>query len=198
MPASVDDHRLTTRMMAKWTAITEGQRMPSRAEIAPEVFGDDWRFCTLIALDPVLTRSRLAYVGDIMRGTDWSEKGPQVLSDFADGSLLRLTAAKVPAMMAKRGPISFGGTGAHDNKAMLYRAILLPVSENNSTIDHILGAINVRDISATKDESLDEPTGIAVPEPAKPDPVATAIAFASRRMSFAPSVARKPAPSNPV
>jgi hypothetical protein len=190
MPVSVDDRRLTSRMLAKWTAISQGERMPRRAEIVPEAFGDDWRYCTLIALDPTLTRSRLAYVGDIMRNKSRAADMPQIMNDYADGSLLRLAAAKIPAMLAKRGPITFGGTGAHDNKAMLYRAVLLPVSEDNATIGHVLGAINYRDISATQEFAMDEPTGVAVPEPAKVDPVSSFIAFSSRRTVFAASVAK--------
>jgi hypothetical protein len=194
MPVSVDDRRLTNRVLAKWTVITAGQRMPRRAEITPEAFGDDWRYCSLIALDPTVIRSRLAYVGEIMQVPDRKSGTDQILNDYAEGTLLRLAAAKIPAMIAKRGPITFGGTGAHDGKAMLYRAILLPMSEDNNNIDHVLSAINYRDISAAQEMSLDEPTGEAVPQPPqpKPDPVSSYIAFSSRRMSFAPSVAKRP------
>ena len=74
---------------------------------------------------------------------------------------------------------------------MLYRAILLPLSGDGETIDHVIGAINFKEISAVEEYS-DEP----MPAPPKADAVSSFIAFSSRRMSFAPAIAKNRIPVN--
>ena len=155
-----DERRLTDRMIAKWSAITEGTRMPRSSEIVPDAFGDDWKRCTLIALDPVLWRSRLVFVGETLRNRDRTRGTPQILNDYNEGSLMRLTAARIPAVIVKRCPIVFGGAAPHGAKTMLYRAILLPVSEDNDRVDHVLGAINFRDISAVAEDEAPVETSV--------------------------------------
>ena len=156
-----DERRLTDRMLAKWSAIADGIRMPRAAEIKPEAFGDDWKHCALIELDPVLWRSRLACVGETLRNRDRTQGTPQVLNDYNEGSLIRLTAARIPSVIVKRCPIVFGGAAPHGAKTMLYRAILLPVSADNDRVDHVLGAINFRDISAAADDAPVETSVLA-------------------------------------
>ena len=154
MQPAVDDRRLTNRMVAKWWGICKGERMPRRAEITPEAFGADWANCTVIALDAVLWRSRLDYVGDALRNRDRATGVPQILNDYAEGSLVRLVAAKIPALLQQRVPVIFGDTALHGGRAMLYRAVVLPVSEDNERIDHILGAINYRLVSVEEEDSV--------------------------------------------
>lgn len=175
---SVDDRRLTNRMLAKWTALANGQPMPRLTDITPELFGEDWHHCILIVLNGVPSRSRLAHVGEAVGAGHRRSDTVEIISDYSERSLLRLATAKIPAMLAKSGPITFGGTGAIHHRAMLYRAILLPLSNGDDTISHVLGAISYRNASATQDLSNPQ------------DPVSAFIAFSSRRMIFAPEVAK--------
>jgi len=156
-----DERRLTDRMTAKWSAITNGTRMPRPCEITPEAFGDDWKLCVFVELDPVLWRSRLTYVGESLRNRDRTRGTPQVLNDYHESSLVRLTAAKIPMTIVKRCPIVFGGVAPHGAKVMLYRAILLPVSADNDRVDHVLGAVNYRDISAAAEDAPVETSVLA-------------------------------------
>lgn len=175
-----DERRLTDRMLAKWSAISNGARMPRLAEITPAAFGDDWRHCILVELDPVLWRSRIDHVGETLRNRDRTKDTPQILNDYAEGSLLRLAVSKIPAAIVKRCPIVFGGAAPHGGKTMLYRAILLPISEDNEQVDHVLGALNYRDISATADDTPVETSVLA----AAPSSAAPFIALTGGRIAY--------------
>ena len=175
MSESADERRLTGRMLAKWTALADGQPMPRLTDITPEAFGDDWRHCILIQLNGVPSRSRLAHVGEAVGAGHRKSDMVEIISDYSERSLLRLATAKIQAMLTKKGPITFGGTGAINYKPILYRAILLPIVSDDGSVTHALGAINYRVATAT-DALFD----------AK-DPVSSFIAFASRRMIFAPT-----------
>lgn len=152
MEAAVEDRRLTNRMRAKWALLGQGERMPRPAEITASAFGADWDCCALIALESVLWRSRLDFVGATLRNRDRASGVPQILNDYAEGSLVRLVAEKIPALLQRRAPVTFGGTGLLGGKAMLYRAIVLPVSDDGERIGHVLGAINYRHVSVGEEE----------------------------------------------
>ena len=180
----VDERRLTSRVLGIWNALPPDHDLPRRSALVPDALGRDSADCLLIAIDAVLARSRLIYVGEKLRNPAWSADQPQDLLAYDDGSLVRLAAAKIPAIVAKRGPITFGGTGVHDDKAILYRTILLPLSEDGDVIDHVIGAINFREIADSEEHPLDE-AGPTVTR-GTTDKVLDYLAFSSRRVSFAP------------
>lgn len=182
-----DERRLTTRMTATWSALSRDGRLPRHADLNPARFGKDMANMAIVVLAAEPGAAKLLYVGEILRNDDWSPDIMQTLGDYPSNSLLGLAAAKIPAVLAKRGPVTFGGTGVNGTAAILYRAILLPFSDDGETIGHVVAAINFREITA-----VEEYTEVEMP-PA-PDKVSAAIAFSSRRLSFAPSAGRKPMP----
>jgi hypothetical protein len=143
------DRRLTDRVLLRWTAITGDKRLPRYAEITPAVFGDDWRSCALIKLAPELTASQLLHLGDevpIPEGTT----GSKVLGDFAEDSLVRQAADIIPAVIAMPAPITDGGAREAGANLILYRSVVLPISEDNRVVDHVLLAISYRDVALSE------------------------------------------------
>lgn len=181
-----DERRLTTRMTAKWTDLSRDGQLPRHADLNPASFGKDLSNIAIIELSAEPGAAKLLYVGDILRNDGWSAGGVQTVAHYAPNSLLGLAAAKIPAVLAKRAPVTFGGTGVNGVSAILYRAILLPFSDDGETIGHVVAAINFREITAVQEYSEVEMPRAPV------DKVSAAIAFSSRRLSFAPSAAKKP------
>jgi hypothetical protein len=180
-----DERRLTTRVLEKWKALARDGRLPRHADLVPEAFGADCPNCLLIEIAPDLPASRPVYIGKLLGGGGWASENPPPLSDHPDASLIHLATAKLGAMVARRAPITFGGTGVREATAVLYRAILLPLSDDGQRIDHAVGAINFKEISAVEEYS-DAPKAPPI------DAVSSFIAFSSRRVAFAPSAARRP------
>lgn len=180
-----DERRLTSRMLKKWKTAAVGGRFPSAAYFTPETLGKDYPNCVLIKVEADLPSSRVIHAGEIAAGgLDLPDESP--ISDYPANSLVRLATAKIAALLTKRAPITFGGTGVHDTAAVLYRTILLPLADEGETITHVLGAINFKEISAVE-EYPDEP------EPKPVNTVSSYIAFSSRRLVFAPSASAKKA-----
>ncbi|HEX4111930.1 MAG TPA: hypothetical protein VH020_05290, partial [Stellaceae bacterium] len=149
-----DERRLTTRMTAKWSALSRDGRLPRHADLDLGAFGKDAANCVVIATTGAeIAAAKLIHVGELLRNDAWSPERQQIVADYQANTLLRLTTAKIAAVIAKRGPVIFGGTGVRDVSAILYRAILLPLSDDGETIDHILGAVNFREITAVEEYS---------------------------------------------
>ncbi len=187
-----DERRLTNRMIARWSTLSQDGRLPRFDDLNIDMFGKDLPNCLTVELAAEIDESELIYIGSALRNDEWTPDGRQVLSDYPANSLVYLAAAKITAMMAKRRPIVFGGTGVRDIDAILYHAILLPMSDNRNHITHLVGAINFRQITA-----VEEYSDVAMAE--RPleqlTPAERLIAFSSRRMTFAPSTAKKPGES---
>lgn len=171
----------------KWKAAAIGGWLPSRADFVPERMGKDYPNCLLIEIASDLPRSRVIHAGEIVAGSASDGVTDQAsLSEYPANSLPRLATAKIGAVLTKRAPITFGGTGVRDATAVLYRAVLVPLADDGKTITHVLAAINFKEISVVEEYS-DE----VEPKPA--DTVSAYMAFSSRRLVFAPSAATRKA-----
>jgi hypothetical protein len=104
-------------------------------------------------------RSRFSYVGIALRDPTWPTFDRQCISECLEGSLLELVTRHIPRVAGTRNPLSFGGTALHDETSILYRTVLLPLSENGDQVDGVLGAIAFREVSLSMDERPENPGG---------------------------------------
>jgi len=157
MEAHSPEQRLVLRVLAQWRSLCGATSLPRRAQIDPRVFGRDWGNCLLIDVDPKPERSRFAYVGEKLRDPTWPTLERQSICECQDGTLVHAATFYLARVIAKRVPISTGGVGIHLGVPILYRSILLPLSESGDRIDGMLGAANYREISVTEDiHTIDE------------------------------------------
>jgi hypothetical protein len=144
------DRRLTTRVLNTWKRLA-GSGFPRRSQIDPRDFGTDWSYCLMIDVDPVLSNSRFSHVGSALRDPTWPTFDRQTVEECLAGTLLGLLARKIPQVVTKKKPIAMGGAAYHDNCNILYRTILMPLSESGDQIDGILVAIAYREVAAVDD-----------------------------------------------
>ncbi len=150
MAAEEAERRLTNRVLRVWKALaTEG--FPSRAQIDPTAFGADWAQCLMIDIAPELRRSRFSHVGSALRDPSWPTFDRQCLSECLEGTLLELVTRHVPRLLQANKPVNAGGAAVHEEANILYRTILLPLSESGAQIDGVLAAVGYREIAATAD-----------------------------------------------
>ena len=136
-----------------WKKIAGGA-FPRRSQIDPRDFGNDWSNCLMIDLDQVTHRSRFAYLGNSLRDPTWPTFDRQAISECLEGTLLELVTRHIQRVTVKKSPVSFGGSARHDESEILYRTILLPLSENGDRIDGILAAIAYREITVAEELPL--------------------------------------------
>ncbi len=144
--ATVREQRLTMRVLAQWRAFAEGNDFPRRSQIDAQRIGADWANCLMIDLDPDLARSRFSFVGDHLRDPSWPIFERQYVTDCLENTLLHLATSYIDRVVSRRTVISAGGTGIHLGTPIIYRSILMPLSEGGDRIDGIFGAANYREI----------------------------------------------------
>jgi hypothetical protein len=144
-PAGLE-RRLVFRLLSHWrTLIGEGD-FPSFAELDPTAMPDMWPFCFVLdatrhAQDPIL---RVAQPGVSGLAGDVIGKA---LSELPEATLIAQACSYAHEVMRKRVPISRGGDFIRrDGVRVLYRSILLPMSDDGETIAGLLGAANFREV----------------------------------------------------
>jgi hypothetical protein len=136
-----EERRLVWRVLRHWKHIADGGRFPRGDEIEPWIQGEDGPNCLLIAVQSPIELSHFVSVGVNLAVA-------LCRTDTLAGVLL----SRVPRVVSARRGLMIEGGATLDGVGILYRSVLLPVSENGVAIDHLLGAANYR--SLRTDEEL--------------------------------------------
>jgi hypothetical protein len=150
----VSERRQSLRVLAVWRSLAE-DGFPRRSQIEPQLFGSDWANCLMVDVDPMVERSRIAFLGENLRDPTWPTFERQCISECPDGTLLQLATRGIAELVAKRAPIGLGGPALYYENPILYRSILLPISESGTTIDGVLGVVNFREVTVEEMGSAD-------------------------------------------
>jgi hypothetical protein len=141
------ERRLIIRVRQIWLKAAGTSNYPRRSQIDPTELGRDWANCVMIDLDEAPARSRFSYVGSALRDLCSPTFERQFICECLEGSLLELATRQVPQVVEEKKVLSFAGSAIHQDVNILYRSILLPLSENGTKIDGILAAIGYREIA---------------------------------------------------
>ena len=166
-----EERRLVLRLLAYWDDLRNDRDYPRADDIDARMIGDDWAQCFLLRLtgtslgagaslgDGVsLGESQLLHVGDGLLG-DLPDGAPATLARVPETALLHHAAGFAAQTLSKGVPVSLGGEAALSDCKTLFRSILLPLSNDGATIDHLLGAVNGRPVGADTTVDIGEPTG---------------------------------------
>ena len=142
--------RLTMRVLGHWREAAGDRRFPRRADLPAARLGEDWHNCLLIAIDPTPETSSFLYVGENLRPRGVAYEGRRV-SDCVEDTILHRATSYLSRVLAKRVPISIGGAATHLGAPIVFRSVLLPMSETGDAIDAVFGAANYREIVLTEE-----------------------------------------------
>ena len=161
MATEQKERRLTSRVLHVWKKIaTDG--LPKRSQVDPTEFGADWANCLMIDIDAAPRRSRFSYVGNALHDPTCPIFDRQPVSECLEGSLLALVTRHIPRLLNTGKPVSVGGSAVHDEMNILYRTILLPLSENGQKMDGILAAVAYREITVASEIPITETRPVIV------------------------------------
>lgn len=149
------DSRLTVRVLQVWKKLA-GAGLPRRSQIDPRDLEPDWSNCLMIDLDPAISQSRFSYIGKALQDLTSVTFERRSLSEYHGGIFLKLLAPHIPRVIEKKIPVHFAGSAQHNDKDILYRTVLLPLSEIGDQVDGILAGIIYREISVQKDPPVAE------------------------------------------
>lgn len=138
-PVRLVERRLTGRVEKSWRACADG-RLPSWADICALDLGDDWKSCFAIDLAVSDSFPYFIFLGDDLfklSNVYLSRRGPW------EATVMDLAASKVDEAVLSRAPVSLSDTlRLPKGRRIIFRSILLPLSENGSDITHVFGAAN--------------------------------------------------------
>jgi hypothetical protein len=136
-----EERRLVWRVQRHWREITRGRRFPRRDEIEPWMQGADGANCLLIAVESPIELSHFVVVGVNL-----------AIALCPTDTLAGLLLSRVPRVVSARCGLIFEGGATLRGVDILYRSVLLPLSEDGVAIDHALGAVSY--YSPPADEAL--------------------------------------------
>lgn len=147
MPKGME-RRMVLRLLAHWRELCGDREFPSFADLDPSAIPDIWENAFVLDLaghadDPVFRlagESYLAYTGSDLRNVRISEAPLDTLAEKS--------VRYYREVLEKGVPISRGGEFVKaDGTTVLYRGVMLPMSDDGETISGLLGAANCRELA---------------------------------------------------
>ena len=128
-----EERRLVWRVLRHWQKFVDGGRFPRRDEIDLWLHGEDGKNCLLIAVESPIELSHFIVVGLNL-----------AVALCSTDTLAGLLLARVPRVASARRGLTIEGGATLRGADILYRSVLLPLSEDGVTVNHVLGATNYR------------------------------------------------------
>jgi hypothetical protein len=126
-----EERRLVWRVLRHWKVIADSGLFPRRYEIDSWMRGEDGANCLLIVVEWSIELSHFIVVGVNL-----------AVALCPTGTLL----SRVRQVVSSRRGLMIEGVATLRGEGIRYRAVLLPLSEDGATIDHVLGAMNYRSL----------------------------------------------------
>ncbi len=140
--AGQDERRLVRKLLTYWLRISGDRAFPTLSDIDPDQIADIWDSCFLLDTSQnrdfpyfqYLGPSLAKYSGVLLSGkTDWA----MTLLDKAVQNFKEAVEKKVPVLVEDN-------LVRYDGRLILFRAVMLPLSDDGETINYIVGAANGR------------------------------------------------------
>lgn len=146
MPQGME-RRLVLRLLGYWRELCGDRTMPARAEIDAAAIPELWPHCFVLGDSGPEDSFVFQAMGDEIAGNTVSALTGKPVTDAPSDSLPGLALVYMDEILEKAVPVSRGGEYVKpDGAKVLYRSVLLPLGDNDGTVDGILGAANCREI----------------------------------------------------
>jgi len=141
-----EERRAILRIHALWQRLA-AHGLPSRAALDPKDFGSDWSSCVIV---PIVA----GHGGPV--GFSETDFNPNIPQQRLAGTLLPLARAHISRVVATGQAVGYGGTASPDGTDILYRIVLLPLSEDGTHIDGLLVGLTYRELPAANELSVSD------------------------------------------
>jgi hypothetical protein len=136
--------RLVERLLCYWKEVSTSRGFVRLDDIDPWMIGEDWKNCLLVEVRSPLEFSGLLAVGENLVAEANRQLQGHVIADCPADSLLGLIISHLPRVLSLRDCVADEGRARHQGREILYRCTLLPLSESDATVDHVLAAVNYK------------------------------------------------------
>jgi hypothetical protein len=141
------ERRLVLRLLSHWRTLLDDRRFPSFADLEPAVIPEIWANSFVLEVFDDGEEPVFRAVGDELSDYAGFPLVGRRPSELPSETLPAVSVAYIDEVLEKGVPISRGGQFYKDDGIkVLYRSIILPMSDDGETISGLLGAANCREI----------------------------------------------------
>jgi len=136
------ERRLVGRLLTYWHSLCEGRSFPRLQDLDPEYIGDDWRWSFILKTGDHRDFPNFAYLGpEIAKYSGIFLTG----QDTFTNTLLDVATHKLERVFREGCPLLMEDiVTCYDGQRLMFRAVLLPLSDDGHSINYVLGAANGR------------------------------------------------------
>ncbi len=145
------ERRLRLQAYNYWTSMLSDKNFPSIRDIDFDALPDFKSNSILLNFGAGLDNPAIEYVGEALATQCSIERDIRSLHDIPYPSVLSHINHHYMQIIASQAPVGFEAEFVnYQDKKVLYRSILLPLSSDNETIDYICGVINWKEVPVRK------------------------------------------------
>jgi len=139
----LEDRRLVSRVLRRVTEGAVDGRLLRMNDVDPWLVGGDWANCALVRVRQPYDQSEFIVVGDqLLQPGTMLDREP--ISRCQAATLLGVTLFYFVQAVEDRTSLMVEGAAIHLGGPILYRSLLVPLSEDGRQIDAVLIAANCR------------------------------------------------------
>jgi hypothetical protein len=145
------ERRLVVRILEIWERLRGARPFPRESDVLSADLGPDWANCFLIAMRSGTGQWSFRHVGGDLLIQGWDGAIGGAVADCPENTLLGHACAYMTDVLDRRVPISIGGDYRVEDTRIMFRSIMLPLSDDGMRVDSVLGAANCRRVVAAGD-----------------------------------------------
>ncbi len=145
MPQGME-RRMVLQMLAHWRELRGDRTFPSFEDVDPQAIPEIWANVFVLDLAGNLDDPLFRLAGDSFAASTGSPLRNIRISEAPKNSLAEQSVSYYREVIERGVPISRGGEFTKaDGTRVLYRGVILPMSDDGATISGLLGAANCRE-----------------------------------------------------
>lgn len=134
------ERRLNMRLMAFWWDRRADRHFPTLEDFDPEALSDVWNHCFTICPAADRGKSAFKFVGDTIARASGIEEKPSSVEQIRENCLLDHATRNLDEVLTQKVPVIRSGEFENeDGQTIMFRSILLPLSEDQTNVDHLVG-----------------------------------------------------------
>jgi hypothetical protein len=150
----LQDRRLVARMLHHVTKGAASERLPRLNDVDPWLVGDDWANCALVRVRRPLEQSVFIVVGANLSPSRRMVLDGEPISRCPQTTLLGTSLSFLARAADERSLLMIEGTAVHLDAPILYRSLLVPLSEDDQKIEAVLIAANSGELREGENTSM--------------------------------------------
>lgn len=161
------ENRMVLQLFTYWKRISKDRLFPSLVDVDPSAIADIWSSCFILDVTSETGRPIFHYIGKSLERDRQIDLALAEIGKSDDGdpeqtppTRLGQAAKTYRQVVLKKAPVSSGGVFEHPNgKTILFRSILLPLSDDDRKFNYLLGAVSSREVSQVARSSFEVQIG---------------------------------------